>query len=447
MTREADLLELARVEEVLNTRWPENRIEPSLDRIADLMSILGDPQLGYPVIHITGTNGKSSTARMIESLLRARGLTTGLVTSPHMHSITERIQIAGQPISPERFVATYDEIEPYLAIVDTHSLNNGGPAMSYFEVLTAMAFAAFADMPVDVAVVEVGMGGKWDATNVVNSQVSVFTPIGLDHMDYLGDTLEKIATEKSGIIKSDSIVVSATQSPEAAEVIAATASELGVPLLREGEHFGVLDCTLALGGQVLKLRGLTGDYEEIHLSLFGSHQANNASLALAAVEAFFGAAEAISEQSVQEAFGSVTSPGRLEVIKRSPTVLVDAAHNPHGAEVLATALAESFDFITTIGVISIMADKDVTGILEIFEGIFDQVVVTSNGSPRAMSASELQTEAESIFGADRVAVAPDIPAGIAMAVDIADQAGTSGVGIVVTGSVVTASIARASVRK
>ena len=447
MTREADLHELARVEEVLNSRWPENRIEPSLDRIAYLMNILGDPQLSYPVIHITGTNGKSSTARMIESLLRARGLTTGLVTSPHMHSITERIQIAGQPIAPERFVATYDDIEPYLALVDTHSLNNGGPAMSYFEVLTAMAFAAFADMPVDVAVVEVGLGGKWDATNVVNSQVCVFTPIGLDHIEYLGDTLEKIASEKSGIIKPESIVVSARQSAEVTEVIASVANELGVPLIREGENFGVLDCTLALGGQVLKLRGLTGDYEEVHLSLFGSHQAGNASLALAAVEAFFGASEAISEESVQEAFGSVTSPGRLEVIKRSPTVLVDAAHNPHGAEVLATALAESFDFISTIGVISIMADKDVTGILEIFEGVFDQVVVTSNGSPRAMSAGDLQAEAESIFGADRVAVAPDIPAGIAMAVDFADQAGTSGVGIVVTGSVVTASIARASVRK
>ncbi|MBU6348233.1 MAG: bifunctional folylpolyglutamate synthase/dihydrofolate synthase [Actinomycetales bacterium] len=452
MTSDAELAELARVEEVLNTRWPETRIEPSLDRISHLMNLLGDPQLSYPVIHITGTNGKSSTARMIESLLRSRGLTTGLVTSPHLHSITERIQVNGQPITPAKFVAAYDEIEPFLAIVDAQSLNNDGPAMSYFEVLTGLAFAVFADLPVEVAIVEVGMGGRWDATNVVQPEVSVITPIGLDHMEYLGDTITQIAGEKAGIIKAGSIAVLAKQPEEAESVLTSAATALEVPVVREGVNFGVLSRSLAMGGQVIELRGLTGDYEEILLPLYGEHQAANASLALAAVEAFFGGieqmgADQISEASIKEAFSTVSSPGRLEVVRRSPTVLVDAAHNPHGAEVLAKALAESFDFISTIGVISIMADKDVDGILTIFEGIFDQIIVTHNGAARAMSVAELQERAAGILGADRVATAPDIATAIAAAVDFADEAGTNGIGIVVTGSVVTSGVARALVRK
>jgi len=447
VTRETELTELARVEEVLNSRWPETRIEPSLSRISQLMNLLGDPQLSYPVIHITGTNGKSSTARMIESLLRARGLTTGLVTSPHLHSITERIQLAGQPIAPDKFVSAYDEIEPYLAVVDATSINSGGPAMSYFEVLTGLAFAIFADTPVDVAIVEVGMGGTWDATNVVQPQVSVITPIGLDHTDYLGETLELIASEKAGIIKSGSIAVLAAQDPQAAEVLLQAAVGVEAPVLREGVEFGVLNRALALGGQVISLRGITGDYPEILLPLFGEHQATNASVALTAVEAFFGGAESISDETVREAFASVTSPGRLEVVRRSPTVLVDAAHNPHGAKVLARALEESFDFISVIGVLSIMADKDVDGILSAFDGIFDQVVVTSNGTVRAMSTAELTEKAQGVFGADRVTSAPNLADAISQAIALADDAGTSGIGVVVTGSVVTAGIARAIARK
>lgn len=442
MTSNRAIEELARVEEVLNSRWPETKIEPSLDRIAHLMTLLGDPQLSYPVIHVTGTNGKSSTARMIESLLRARGLNTGLITSPHLHSITERIQINGEPIVAEKFVEAYDEIEPYLAVVDAESINNDGPAMSYFEVLTGLAFAVFADAPVDVAVVEVGMGGRWDATNVVQPDIAVVTPIGLDHMEYLGDSIVAIASEKAGIIKPGAIAVFAQQDQEVAEVLLRRSVEVDVPVLREGIEFGVVSRTLAIGGQVVTLRGITGDYSDILLSLYGEHQAANASVALTAVEAFFGGTERLNDENVHTAFAQVKSPGRLEIVRRSPTVIVDAAHNPHGARVLGKALEDSFDFEYIIGVVSIMGDKDVDGVLSAFEPVLNQIVITSNGVARAMPAAELAGRAIEIFGSDRVVVVPDLAGAIARAVELADDAGNSGVGVVVTGSVVTAGAAR-----
>lgn len=438
-----DLQELARVEEVLESRWPETKIEPSLDRISHLMTLLGDPQFAYPVIHVTGTNGKTSTARMIESLLQAMGLRTGLVTSPHLHQVTERIRLNGAPISPATFVETYDELEPYLAIVDSESLANGGPAMSYFEVLTGMAFAAFADAPVDVAVVEVGMGGTWDATNVVSPLVSVVTPIGLDHADYLGDTVELIATEKSGIIKAGSIAVLAYQDSIPAEVLLQRAALVDAMVARQGVEFSVRDRALAIGGQVLSLDGLNGTYDEILLPLFGAHQAANASVALAAVEAFFGGTLTLDIDAIREGFGAATSPGRLEVVRRSPTVIVDAAHNPHGAAVLASALEESFTFEQVIGVVSVMADKDVLGVLQALEPVMTDVVVTWNGAARAMPANELAEIANQVFGDDRVHVALNLTSAIDRAIEMADAAGMNGVGIVVTGSVVTAAAGRA----
>jgi dihydrofolate synthase/folylpolyglutamate synthase len=438
-----DLQELARVEEVLETRWPETKIEPSLDRISHLMTLLGDPQFAYPVIHITGTNGKTSTARMIESLLRELGLRTGLVTSPHLHQVTERIRIGGESISAQRFVETYDEIEPYIAIVDAESMANGGPAMSYFEVLTGMAFAAFADAPVDVAVIEVGMGGAWDATNVVSPVVSVVTPIGLDHSEYLGDTIEEIATEKSGIIKHEGVAVLAFQSPVAAEILLQRCVEVDASVARQGVEFSVRDRALAIGGQVLTLDGLNGTYEEVLLPLFGEHQAANASVALAAVEAFFGGTLALDSELVRSGFAQVTSPGRLEVVRRSPTVIVDAAHNPHGAAVLASALEESFTFDQIIGVISVMGDKDVLGVLQALEPVMNEVVVTWNGAARAMSVEKISELAQQVFGEDRVTMAADLPTAIDNAIALADEAGITGVGVVVTGSVVTAAAGRA----
>jgi dihydrofolate synthase/folylpolyglutamate synthase len=314
--------------------------------------------------------------------------------------------------------------------------------MSYFEVLTGMAFAAFADAPVDVAVVEVGMGGAWDATNVVAPQVSVVTPIGMDHADYLGDTVEKIAIEKSGIIKSGSIAVLSYQDSGPAEVLLARAATVDAMVARQGVEFSVRDRALAIGGQVLNLDGLNGSYEEILLPLFGAHQAANASVALAAVEAFFGGTLTLDIDAVREGFGSVTSPGRLEVVRRSPTVIIDAAHNPHGAAVLATALEESFTFEQVIGVVSVMADKDVIGVLQALEPVMTDVVVTWNGAPRAMLAPEIAELATQVFGEDRVHVESNLTSAIDRAIEMADDAGMNGVGVVVTGSVVTAAAAR-----
>ena len=429
--------------EVLESRWPETKIEPSLDRISHLMTLLGDPQFAYPVIHVTGTNGKTSTARMIESLLRALGLRTGLVTSPHLHQVSERIRLNGDPIPAAKFVEIYDELEPYLAIVDSESLANGGPAMSYFEVLTGMAFAAFADAPVDVAVVEVGMGGTWDATNVVSPLVSVVMPIGLDHAEYLGDTVELVATEKSGIIKTGSIAVLSYQDPIPAEILLKRAVLVDAAVARQGVEFSVRDRALAIGGQALNLDGLNGSYEEILLPLFGAHQAANASVALAAVEAFFGGTVTLDIDAVREGLGSVTSPGRMEIVRRSPTVIVDAAHNPHGATSLATALEESFTFEQIIGVVSVMADKDVVGLLQALEPVFNEIVVTWNGAARAMSATDLAQIANQVFGEDRVHEEVNLASAIAKAITIADEAGMNGVGVVVTGSVVTAAAGRA----
>ncbi len=437
------LAELARVEDVLQSRWPETKIEPSLTRISHLMTLLGDPQLAYPVIHITGTNGKTSTARMIESLLRELGLNTGLVTSPHLHSVTERILLNGEPITSEQFVDIYDELEPFLAIVDAGSVAEGGPAMSYFEVLTAMAFATFADAPVDVAIVEVGMGGTWDATNVVQPVVSVVTPIGLDHTDYLGDTIEEVAIEKAGIIKPDTLAVLAIQTAVPAEILIARSIEVGATVARQGVEFGVRERQLAIGGQMISFDGIAGTYDDVLLPLHGVHQAENASVALAAVEAFFGGSQHLNEESVRNGFAQATSPGRLEVVRRSPTVIVDAAHNPHGAAVLARALEESFAFEYIVGVVSVMGDKDVDGVLQALEPVFDEIVVTWNGTERAMSLDAIEQIAIDAFGRERVRTGASLSDAIDVALEVADNAGTTGVGVVVAGSVVTAAAARA----
>ena len=428
---------------LLESRWPETKIQPSLERISRLMAFLGDPQLAYPVIQITGTNGKTSTARMVESLLREMGLNTGLTTSPHLHLLTERIQLNGEPVSIQRFVTAYDEIEPYLAMVDSESLAAGGPPMSYFEVLVGLAFAMFADAPVDVAVVEVGMGGTWDATSVTEPSVSVVTPIGLDHMEILGDTIERIAREKAGIIKPGSIAVLGDQVLEAAEILAQRAIDVSTVVARQGMEFKVSDRNVALGGQMITIDGINGTYDDIFLPLHGVHMAANAAIALAAVEAFFGGTRQLNIESVRAGFAQVSSPGRLEILRRSPTVIVDAAHNPQGAGILALALQESFTFDSIVGVVSVMADKDVAGVLRELEPVVSQIIVTSNGAERAMPVEDLAALAGDIFGSDRVQVVPKLADAIDRGIEIADSLGTSGMGVVVTGSVVTAARGRA----
>jgi dihydrofolate synthase/folylpolyglutamate synthase len=431
------MTEMARVEAELSARWPESKLEPSLDRISELVDLLGQPQQSFQVIHVAGTNGKTSTVRMIDALLRGLGLRTGRFTSPHLDTVRERVAIDGVPISEEQFVATYEEISPYVALVDKRHPNT---PMSYFEVLVGMAYAAFADSPVDVAVVETGMGGKWDATNVANGKVAVIMPIDLDHQQYLGDSIEQIAAEKAGIIKPSATAILAIQQTEAAAVLLTRAATVAAIVAREGMEFGVRHRDVAVGGQLIAIQGLAGLYEDVFLPLHGEHQAQNAACALAAVEAFLGAEnEPLDVDVVRSAFAGTSSPGRLEVVRRSPTIMVDAAHNPHGAQALVAALEESFTFTTLIGVVAVLSDKDAYGLLEILEPVLSHVVVTVNSSPRALPVAELAQLAEEVFGSERVSVAPRMDDAIDMAVRLADEADLygGGTGVVATGSVVT----------
>jgi len=454
-----EIASLLQVEHLLDQRWPETKLEPSTARIAALLELLGSPQLGYPCIHIVGTNGKTSVARMVDSLLSALDRRTGRTTSPHLQSAVERIAIDNEPISPATYVETYCEIEPFVQMVDAQSqageLGPVGPAMSKFEVLTAMAFAAFADAPVDIAVVEAGMGGRWDATNVIDAPVVVITPIGIDHSEYLGTTIAEIAAEKAGVIGAprgdlvsvDTVAVIGRQTPEAMEVLLAQAVRADAAVAREDSEFAVLDRRVAVGGQLLQLQGLGGVYPDIFLPLHGEHQAHNAVLALAAVEALFGAGpqRQLDVDAVRAGFAAATSPGRLERMRTAPTVFIDAAHNPAGAAALTVALAQEFDFRFLVGVLSVLADKDVTGILAALEPAFDLVVVTDNGSPRALDIESLAMRAEEVFGLERVVRAPTLTDAIETATALVENAkvdGLSGAGIVITGSVATAGAAR-----
>ncbi|MEV8623286.1 folylpolyglutamate synthase/dihydrofolate synthase family protein [Streptomyces sp. NBC_01268] len=434
---------LREVETELSTRWGETKLEPSVTRIAALMDVLGEPQRAYPSIHITGTNGKTSTARMIEALLGAFDLRTGRYTSPHVQSITERISLDGAPIEAERFVETYQDIKPYVELVDAREEYR----LSFFEVLTGMAYAAFADAPVDVAVVEVGMGGTWDATNVIDGSVAVVTPIDLDHTDRLGDTTGAIAGEKSGIIKADATVILAQQPVDAAQVLLKKAVEVDATVAREGMEFGIASREVAVGGQLLTLRGLGGEYDGVFLPLYGAHQAHNAAVALAAVEAFFGIgsehARTLDLDTVRRAFAQVASPGRLEVVRSSPTVILDAAHNPHGARATADGITESFGFSRLIGVVSTSGDKDARGLLEAFEPIFAEIVVTANSNPRATDVDALAAIAVEVFGEDRVVVEPRLDDALEAAITLAEEQDEyAGAGVLVTGSIFTVGDAR-----
>jgi len=423
----------------LESRWPENLIEPSLARMAAVSNLLGDPQLTFPVIQVAGTNGKSSTARMIESILRSFGLRTGLYTSPHLVNPTERICLDGAPISSEKAISAWNDIEPFITLVDHNSIADGGPRLSYFEAMTALAYSVFADSPVDVAIIEVGLGGTWDATSVCRPQVAVITPVDLDHQEYLGDTLVEIAGEKAGIVANAEAVVLGPQSPQAAAVLIAACESAELVPARFGVEYGVNSQTLAVGGQLMSLHGQRGDYSDLFLPLFGEHQANNAAVALAACEMFIGSAllAPLDIDVVREGFANVKSPGRLEILRTGPTVLVDAAHNPHGAKSLAAALETNFTFVGIIAVIGMLAQKDAVGFLEAISPVVSQVVITEPNSPRALPASELARLATEVLGDDRVILGGDLLTSLEEAIGLADSSGEyGGVGVVVTGSVV-----------
>ena len=437
----------AEVEDALLSRWPESKLDPTLDRIEAFMELLGDPQRTYPVIHLTGTNGKTSTARMVETLIATLGLRVGRFTSPHLESMTERISLDGEPLDEAAFVTAFNDVAPYTHLVDQEHDH----PLSFFETIVAMAYAAFADAPVDAAVVEVGMGGTWDATNVVDANVAVLSPIAVDHAKYLGASPAIIAQEKVGIIKPGATVVCAVQSPEVMEVVVERCTEVGATLAREGLEFGVTSRVPAVGGQMIGLQGLRGSYDEVFLPLYGAHQAQNAVLALAAVEAFLGGDDALSAEVVLEAFAEVTSPGRLEIIRRSPTIVLDAAHNPHGAAAVVEALEDSFTFSPLIGVLGVMADKDYEGLLTEFEPALAHIVCTQNSTARSMPAAELAEVARGIFGQDRVSETSSLADAIDQAAALAEAGGVFGEaigsgGVLVTGSVVTVGEARSMLR-
>lgn len=428
---------LAEVVEEILARSPENVIEPTLDRVAQVMDLLGEPQRSFPVIHLTGTNGKTSTTRMIERLLRELGLTTGRFTSPHLHDLRERIAIGGEPVDPERFLAAYDDVLPYVQMVDEKSLAEGGPRITYFELLVILAYAIFSDAPVDVAVVEVGLGGVWDATNVADGTVAVVAPVAIDHTRLLGDNLIDIATEKAGIIKADAIAVVGVQEDEVMQLLLERCDDVGASAQVEGLAYGVLEREIAVGGQLVSLRGLAGDYRDIFLPLFGEHQVHNAAMALAAVEAFVGGGEQpLDIDVVRAAFANVTSPGRLEVVRRSPTVLVDAAHNPAGVAAMVQAVRESFTFHRLVGVVAVLQEKDAASILELLEPVLDHVVVSRSTSPRSIRPERLGEMAAELFGQDRVTVVKDLPDALDIAAGLADEGGVSGA-VLATGSITT----------
>lgn len=443
MTSPEDQQVLELIYQTLLKRWPETRLEPSLDRIAALCDVLGSPQLSYPTIHIAGTNGKTTTARMIDALFRELGYRTGRFTSPHLETFLERISINGLPIPAEGMIATYNDIALYLDLVDSREPH----PISFFEAMTALAFVAFAEFPVDIAIIEAGMGGEWDATNVVQSQVSVITPIGLDHQEYLGDTVAEIALTKSGIIKHESHVVMAAQPVEVATVLTARVIERVAIPYREALEFSVIKRALAVGGQLVTIKGIFDTYEDIFIPLYGAHQSSNAAVALAAAEAFVGVA--LDEEIVRRAFANVESPGRLEVLYRDPTVIVDAAHNPHGAHALAETLAREFDFESIFGVVAILGDKDALGVLKELEPVIDRLVVTQSSSDRALPVDQLFQLAVSVFGVDRVYQESELRTAITYAMEqctLINQVSEGISAVVVTGSVVTAGQTRAIVR-
>ncbi|GAA2043114.1 folylpolyglutamate synthase/dihydrofolate synthase family protein [Yaniella flava] len=442
------------VYEHLLSRAPENKMEPRMQPMRDVMALLGDPQDSAPVIHLTGTNGKTTTARIIEQVLIAHGLRTGRYTSPHLSHVTERITLDGQPVEDETFVRIYNEIAPLIDIIDAQLEEAGEQKLTYFETVTALGFAIFADAPVDVMVLEVGLGGITDATNVADAQVSVVTPIAVDHADLLGDTPGVIAVEKAGIIKEDGYLISAAQEPEAAQVLLDAAREKQVNFRFENVEFGVTHRSVAVGGQQVSIQGIAAEYNGLFLPLHGAHQVQNLAVAIAGLEAFLGAGEQPLDQDVlQDGLAQVTSPGRLELLRTNPSLVIDAAHNPQGIEATATTLRETFNFSALGLVVGVLDDKDALGILTaLFDHFGDEIehlAITKSNSPRAIEPEQLTEIAlDAGWDEDQLFTTQSVVDAMAWAVrgvrDIDARvqeagrsltAGTGGAGVLVTGSI------------
>ena len=443
------------VEREIMRRPPEhNTTNLDLDRMNLMLDVLGHPEESFRVIHVTGTNGKGSTARMAEAICRAYGMRTGLYTSPHLERINERIAIDGQSLSDDDFVDTWDQVKDLVDLVDARMEEQGKPRMSFFEVLTAMAIWKFADAPVDVAVVEVGMGGAWDATNVLNADAAVIGPVDMDHMQWLGDTVEQIAAEKAGIIKPGCTAVIGPQPHEQAvmPILEEAAERNHARMLRDGYEMEVVSRAPAVGGQLVTLRTPLGEYAEIPVAKFGEHQAHNALAALAAAEAVIPVSGQLNADIVSEALGGVKVPGRIEQVRTSPTIIIDGGHNVNAAEALRTAIEENYDFTQLVGVIAMMGDKQVEEYLGVLEPLLSHVVVTENSwRERVMSAKDLEQVAVRVFGRDRVTCEPDLPDAIQTAVNMVDAEDELGVGyghgVLICGSFVTAGDARTMLKE
>jgi len=434
------------LEAALQERFPEHQLQPRLDATARAASLLGDPQNSYRIIHVTGTNGKTSTSRMIERLLREHSLRTGRFTSPHLIKINERFAIDGANVDDEKLVEMWNDIEPILKLVDAELEAEGEAKITYFEALTLLAFAIFADAPVDVLVLEVGMGGLWDSTNIANADVAVFTPIDLDHTERLGSTIEEIAATKAGIIKHDSIVVSANQPAAAKQQLIEKASEFSAPTFWYGKDFEADHLVSHAGGTGFTIRGIAGKYPELVMPLHGIHQAENAALALAAVEAFLGAGERrILDDIVRVAFADASSPGRMQVVDREPLTILDGAHNPAGAKVLAHGLEKAFAAPRAIGVIGILAGKNVDEILVELVGSFERVVITKAKSDRSIAVDELATLACKYWGEENVETASSVVLALQKSREILTENKLDA--IVVTGSLTVVGEALANIQE
>ena len=435
--------EVAEVYARILSRRPEHNISPTKARIERALDYLSDPQLSYPSLHIAGTNGKTSTARIADSLLSAQGLRVGRFTSPHLVSVRERISIDGEPISPQAFLQANQDVEPIIALADKEGESAGQGRLSFFEYLTALAFQAFASAPIDVGVIEVGMGGRWDSTNVLDSAVQVICPISFDHEKWLGNTLAQIAKEKAGIIQPGATVICGPQEAAALEVIREVCREKNATLRLYGEDFTVREQKMAVGGQMFTLTTPAATYQDLYLPLFGNHQAINAALAITAVEAL-GAGKVLSEEVLAAGLDAARSPGRLEVLGGSPTVIVDAAHNPAGAAALRSGIEDAFGFQKVVGVFSAMGDKNVEGILAEMEPLLDAVVTLPLDGERAMEPVELAKIAGEVFGTEQTFAAPSLLDAVDQAVSITEEGNlpADAVGIVIFGSVVLAGQAR-----
>ncbi|MER6969497.1 folylpolyglutamate synthase/dihydrofolate synthase family protein [Nocardioides sp. NPDC000445] len=431
-------LDIDEVEKRLLARWPETRIAPSLERIRAVTDALGRPQRDYRSIHITGTNGKTSTARMVEAILLELGSTVGRFTSPHLADIRERISIGGRPIPQDGFVQAYRDVLPAAEAVD----RDGPTPLSFFEMTVAMAYQAFSTAGIDVAAVEVGMGGMWDATNIIDAPVAAILPIGLDHVDHLGPTRLDIAAEKAGIIKPGALAVTARQTPEVEQLLRAHADAHLARLMVEGRHFRLSGRRAVGDGQIISVNGLAGHYPEIPLSLHGRHQAHNATLAIASIEALLG--DVIPLDALRRALGSARSPGRLEVLPGTPAVILDAAHNPDGARALAAGLTD-LGTRPTVAVVAAMGDKDLEGMLAELDPVVTTMICTRNSSPRSLSSSDTAAAARGVLGADRVLEIDSLADALLEATREAlalSPDGETPARVLVTGSVVTVGEAR-----